>query len=266
VKRLAFLLWAVLAGCGGGNSSGPVPPVGPPPPVSPPPPPPPVAQGSPGGVWQGERPNGTQIIVFISEDGDFRLIDPFGNQGFGQLVLGPLENEMSVDYHLAPPFGGSLIDGSDSASCNFNGTFQERTSIDIEASCLTSMGEMFGGPILLTYDPAYDMDSSFARIAASYDVQGDVLTIDVNGALFMQSAQTGCVWNGQVMLLDTEWNLYAVSATSENCQGLFAPLAGATWEGLGTILTAEGAEALVGGITAEIEGLPRSVVWAFPRL
>ena len=97
--------------------------------------------------------------------------------------------------------------------------------MDVDASCTTSLGEMVGGPIALTYDPVYDMDSSFARIAANYDVQGEVMTIDVNGALFMQSAQSGCVWNGQVSLIDTDWNLYAVTATSDNCQGLFAPLA-----------------------------------------
>ena len=206
MKRLAVVLWILVAGCSSGSS-------GPPPPSPPPPSPPPVAQESPGGVWQGERPNGTPITVLISEEGDFRLVDPFGNQGFGQVVLGPAENQLSVDYHLAPPFGGSLIDGSDSASCNFTGTLQERTLIDVEASCLTSLGGMLGGPIALTYDPDYDMDSSFARLAAMYDVQGDVMTIDV-----------------------------------------------------GTILTDPGAEALLGAITAEIDGLPRSLVWAFPRL
>ena len=212
------------------------------------------------------RPNGTQIINLISEAGEFRQIDPFNNQGFGQVILGPMQDEISIDYHLAPPFGGTLIDGSDSAACNFSGGFMERTSIDVEASCLTSMGQMFGGPISLAYDPVYEMDSSFARIVGNYDALGEVLTIDVNGALFMQGPLTGCVWNGQVSLIDPDWNLYRVNATSENCLGMFAPFSGKEWSGLGTVLTDTGADSLLGGITAEIDGVPRSLVWAFPQM
>ena len=231
----------------------------------PPPPPPPPLNELPGGVWNGTRPSGTSIIVLISESGKLRVVDPFGNQGFGQVRMDNV-TEISADYHLAPPFGGSLIDGSDSATCRFDGTVEERVSIDYDVSCLTSLGETFGGSVLLTYDPAYDMDSSLARIAGNYDVQGEVLTIDVDGVLFMQSSQSGCVWNGRVGLMHTDWNLYGMTATSENCQGAFAPIAGASWDGMVTILTAPGAEALVGGITAEVDGLPVSNVLALPRL
>jgi len=259
MKTIRYLLLLLVTACSDG--------AGPPasPPVSPPVSPPPVVNQSPGGVWNGTRPNGTSIIVLISESGEIRIVDAFGNQGFGTVVV-TNETDITSDYLLAPPFGGSLIDGSDSGSCNLVGIIQERQTIDYDVACTTSLGGAFGGTILLTYDPAYDMDSSIARIAGTFDVQGDVLTIDVNGALFLQNTQTGCVANGQVTLLDTQWNLYSVSLTTESCQGESAPLNGANWEGLVTILVAEGAEALVGGLTADVNGLPVSLVLALPRI
>jgi len=260
MKRIRYLVLGMLAGCSG---SSPAPPVQPPVP-----PPPPVMNDSPGGVWSGTRPNGTGIIVLVSEDGDIRIIDAFGNQGFGQLDV-TNQTDIAASYALAPPFGGSIVDGSDSGACDLTGTLAERLSMTYDVACTTSLGGAFGGTISLTYDPVYEMDSSIARIAGNWDMQGDVLTIDVNGALFMQSSQTGCVWNGQVTLLDTDWNLYAMSATAESCQGPSAPLSGTTWDGLVTILLAPGEpqlEALVGGLTADVDGLPASNVLGLPRI
>ena len=62
--RIRYLLLGMVAGCSG---SSPAPPVQPP--VLPPPP---VVNDSPGGVWSGTRPNGTDIIVLVSEDGGIR--------------------------------------------------------------------------------------------------------------------------------------------------------------------------------------------------
>jgi len=257
VFRYSVLIWLAACNSGDDGAGGSVPP-----PLSPPPP---ATMQSPGGIWTGTRPNGTDIIVLISETSEMRIVDAFGNQGFGQVVVSN-QTDIASDYLLAPPFGGSLIDGSDSGSCMLNGIVQERQSIDYEVECMTALGGVFGGTILLTYDPVYDMDSSLARVAGMYDMQGDVLTVDVNGALFVQNSQTGCVANGQVALLDIEWNLYDVSMTTENCQGSSAPLNGANWEGLATILIAPGAEAVLVGLTAGVDGLPVSLILALPPI
>jgi hypothetical protein len=234
---------------------------GPPAPISPPP----VANQSPGGIWYGVRPNGTGIIVLIGESGAIRIIDEFGNQGFGMATV-TNQTVITADYLLAPPYGGTLIDGSDAGACMFSGVLQERQTMDYDVECSTSLGGSFGGTILLTYDPVYDMDSSIARIAGTFDFAGDVLTIDVNGAIFLQSGQSGCVVNGQVSLIDTEWNLYGVSIITQNCQAEFAPLNGADWNGLASILFGDGVEVLVGGLTADVNGLPVSLVLALPRI
>lgn len=254
IMKIRYLLLVCLAACSnGGGGAGDV--------VVPPP----VVIQSPGGIWNGTRPNGTDIIVLISETGELRIVDPFGNLGFGQVQVAN-ETEISSRHRLVAPFGGSLIDGSESADCSFDGTLQERQTIDYEIECITSLGTVLGGPTSLTYDPLYDMESSIARIAGSYDSQGDIMTIDVNGAIFMQGSQTGCVVNGQVSLIDTEWNLYNVGMTTENCQGPFAPLNGANWQGLGTVLTDPGVDVVLVGFIADVNGQTVALSLALPRI
>jgi hypothetical protein len=257
IIRYSVLIWLAACSSGDDGAVGGIPP-----PLSPPPP---AMTQSPGGVWTGTRPNGTDIVVFISETGEMRIVDAFGNQGFGPVVVSN-SADVASDYLLAPPFGGSLIDGSDAGSCTLIGTLQERQSIDYEVECMTALGGVFGGTILLTYDPVYDTDSSIARIAGMYDMQGDVLTVDVSGALFVQNSQNGCVVSGQVSILDNAWNLYDVSMTTDSCQGSSAPLNGATWGGLATILIAPGAELVAVALTADVNGLPVSLVLALARI
>jgi len=254
MKRVGLLSLLVLAGCGGGGGDGGG--------ITRPPPP---ANDSPGGIWAGERPNGTPIVVLISETGEIRILDEFGNQGFGTVVVTNQTN-VTANYRIAPPFGDTVIDGSESATCSFAGTLQERVSMEYQLDCMTSLGTAFGGAITLTYSAAYDTDSSLASIAGQYDADGDVLTIDATGAVFLQGSQTGCVVNGQVSVLRSAWNLYAVTAATENCQPPYDPLNGASWEGLGTVVPEVGADTLLGGLTTEVGGLPVSLVLVLPRL
>jgi len=248
----------VLAACGGGGGgSGPA--------DGTPTPPPAVVNASPGGIWTGVRPNDTPIIVLISEAGEMRILDEFGNQGFGTVQV-TNQTDVASSYQIAPPFGDSIIDGSSGATCNLSGSIQERLSIDYTIECTTSLGGTFGGAILLTYVPEYGQDSSIARIAGQYDVGGDVLTIDAAGALFLQGSQTGCVVSGEVLVMDAARNLYDVRLTTENCQPPNDPLNGASWDGLGTILPNGGGEILLTGLTAVVDGLPVSLILVLPRI
>ena len=180
MKRPYVLPLILLAACSG-SGNGPI--------VDPPT----VVNQSPGGVWYGTRPNGTPIVVLINEAGDLRIIDEFGNQGFGQMVV-TNGTEISASYQVAPRFGRTLIDGSDSWACSLTGTLQERQSINYTLSCTTSLGGQIGGEIALTFDAVYESGSSIARIAGTYETSlGNVLTIDVNGALFVQDINSGSV-------------------------------------------------------------------------
>jgi len=226
---------------------------------------PPVVIQSLGGVWRGTRPNGTEILVLISESGEFRVLDEFGNQGFGQGIV-TNETDVSIDYDLAPPFDDTLIDGSTSASCSLTGTIDERRTFEYDLTCTTSLDGSFGGHISLTYDPIYELDSSIARIVGSYDNLGEVLVIDANGSLFEQSAATGCVLNGAVAPIDSDWNLYEVTFTTESCGSFYAPLAGAEWSGLATLLNDQGVDIIVGAFITEVDGQFVSLVAALQEI
>jgi len=260
MKAHFVIVVSLLGGCGGGGggAGGSLPEL---------PPVPIVVNEEPGGIWFGVRPNGTEIVVLVSEAGDIRILDLFGNQGYGTVRVSN-GAEISASYRVVPEFGRTLIDGSDFADCTFAGTVSARQSMTVEISCLTSLGgQLGGGDVVLTYDPIYDTDSSIARIAGTYqNPEGDIMTIDINGALFLQNAQYGCVVNGRVSLLDTEWNLYGVDLETDNCQAEAAPLNGTRWSGLAAITVVDSADVVFGGITGEVNGLGASRIVAWLRI
>ena len=135
MRRIGLMSVLVLTACGGGSGgSGPAAGIQPPPPT--------LVNASPGGIWTGTRPNGTSIIVLISEAGEMRILDEFGNQGFGTVQV-TNQTDVTSSYQIAPPFGDSIIDGSSSATCNLSGSIQERVSIDYTIECTTSLGGTF---------------------------------------------------------------------------------------------------------------------------
>ena len=74
------------------------------------------------------------------------------------------------------------------------------------------------------FNPIYDRDSALATVAGSYavfDVFGDPasFSVDANGALFSQTA-SGCVGNGQVSVVNPQFNGYNISVNVSNCPGL----------------------------------------------
>lgn len=255
MRYIMLIAMLALAACGGGGGSG----------ATAPSVPPPVSNESAGGIWTGTRPNGIEIIVFITESGDFRLVDPFGNQGFGQAIVSNT-NEISADFTIVPPFDDTLVDGSDSMTCAATGTIQQRVALDWVSSCVTALGMSFGGPVSFTYNAVYDTDSSLATIAGTYDDLGDILTIDSAGVLFEQSAATGCVMNGQVSIIDADWNLYGVIVTSEMCQGILTAINGVSWDGLATLLNDGVTDTVLAVLTGDVAGKPMSLVAILPRI
>jgi hypothetical protein len=152
------------------------------------------------------------------------LFDPV-NGAFAGAVHGTVKvtnvNQVSGSGRAYAAPGYVLADGS-SVVANFtitSGTVSERNTIDLTFSSLGQSGTFSG-----TFDPIYDRDSSLATVAGSYaafDVFGDPasFSIDSNGALFSQT-QSGCVGNGEVRVIDSRFNGYAVNATVSNCPGL----------------------------------------------
>lgn len=116
--------------------------------------------------------------------------------------------------------GSVLIDGSVVVPLTIaDGTFVERTTLDltVQAAGVTTT-------VSATYDADYERGSSLETVAGvytSFDIYGDAssFVIDANGVIAAQS-NSGCVADGQVTIIDSNFNAYDVSLDVSNCAGL----------------------------------------------
>lgn len=254
-----FALGLSLSGCSSSNSGGNTP-------ATAPPPPPDQAIG---GAWSGTDSNGLEILALSTESGRLHwLVPETGEQGFG---IGSVNgSNISLSYTYVAPFGFTLADGSASATCSASGTIQERQSIALTTNCTTALGEMLSASVALTYDPLYDQDSSLALIAGNYDDAGAVLNVNADGVVFEQDPETGCVLNGQISVIDPQFNAYDISVTYDSCDtDLYpelAPFNGATFTGLGILDDTVDPVVAIVGLTGDAGAVTVSAVFSFPRI
>ncbi len=135
-------------------------------------------------------------------------------------------NQVSGSGTLFAAPGQTLSDGSTAAALTISGgTVSEANTLNltISAAGVTST-------ISTTFDATYDRGSDLATIAAVYttfDIFGDPssFTIDAAGDITGQS-NSGCVLNGQVLIIDPLFNTYDVSLDVANCGALDGMYAG----------------------------------------
>jgi hypothetical protein len=255
-STILFLL--TIAACGGGGGGGP------------------ILGGSDasitpfpdqafGGIWTGTDSNGLEILALTTETGRLHWVaQDTGEQGYGTGSVSALS--ATIDYTYVAPLGFTLADGSASASCRGGGTVEERVSLYVDAICTTASGSTFNNTATLAYDALYDRDSSLALIAGNYDDFGLVVNVSGDGVVFEQDPNTGCVVNGQISVIDAEFNAYDVSITYSNCLGNTAILNGATFTGLGTLDNSAAPETAVVGLTGDIQGVTYAVLYALSRI
>jgi len=253
-NRIVFFVLIVtmaLSACGGGGGGDSAPP-------------PPVNQAI-GGAWVGTDSNGFQIIALSTESGQVHwAVWDTGEQGFGTASVNG--TAVTINYTYVAPLGVTLSDGSTSAACSATGTIQERQSLAVTANCTTSLGLTFSGSASLTYDPLYDRDSSLSVIAGNYDDFGLVVNIAANGVIFEQDPFTGCVINGQVSIINSQFNAYDVSITYSNCVGNFAVLNGGTFTGLAILDNTVTPEQVIVALTGAVGGVTYSSVFTLARI
>jgi len=244
-----LLLCLTLTACGGGGGESGAP-----------------ANESIGGVWTGKDSDNNDLVVLVTEAGAFRFLDvTSGFQGFGAATV-TNGSSVTLNYTQVAPYGDTFSDGGVSATCSATGTLREGESLTVNISCRSNANSTWTEQASLAYDSTYDRDSSLAAIAGLYDDDGEVMSIDRNGKLFEQNAATGCVLNGQVSIIDSAWNAYGIAFSIGNCQGLYAPLNGSSWDGIATLESAGTTETLVAGVTGNVQGVTASIVVALPKM
>jgi hypothetical protein len=228
MKKISMTLFVLtLAACGGGggsiNLSGPGPN---------------AVATEPGGIWFGTSTSQGVVIAIegvITEDREGRFVDENGTQYVVNGIFGS-DGDIGITFSAYAQFGYQFLDGSTSGQGRIDGTVVERSTFSGTFSFST--GE--SGTIAMAYDPIYERDSSLDKLSGSWDEGFGVMTVDPNGSFFEQD-QFGCIYNGQVSIIDAMFNAYRLTMTVSNCG-----LDNGDYDGIGVLadLIADGDEDL----------------------
>lgn len=249
-RFLAVCVFVLLVSCGGGGgygSGGNTPP---------------PTNASPGGIWNGtESVSGLQVTGLVDESGDFHFIRSDGVQYVGTAVTSG--NSLSASVNGYTPFGTAFPDGSTHGTGTVSGTISARVSITANTSFKTDSGTVTNGTLNLTFNQLYDQPSALATIAGNYTdtSSGDTVSIDAAGVITAQDANTGCVINGNVTIINASYNAYGVQVTYANCLGAAAVLNGVTLKGLATLDTNTNPVQAIAGVTGSAGGLTYAIVY-----
>lgn len=192
-KILLLALTSFVAACsgGGGGSS-------------------PSTEQSMGGVWVGTAsPIGgggsIDMIGIISESGELHFLSEI-EIDIGNVTTNGNTFSGNVTAYTTGATELGTVSGTFSPKASFSGT------------------GVFGGTptsnFAFTYDDSYERASSLALVSGTYsDTDGfytETYTIGSDGAL-NGSDTDGCVFNGQVSVIDARYNAYDITITISNC-------------------------------------------------
>jgi len=220
-----------------------------------------VINARPGGVWVGiDIGNGGHLVVSVIGDGRFRYVDQAGNQGAGFMSVNN-GNDISSDFQIVTKIGITFPDGTTLADCALSGKIEERQTMDVAINCTTTAGPLNQINADLTYDATYDRDSSLDTIAGTYDDgSGIVTSIASDGTIFEQNPFIGCITNGLVSVIDSEFNAYDYQFGINNCTGQFANLNGTSYSGIASLDNAASQDTLKVAATGVVDGIAVSVI------
>ncbi len=112
--------------------------------------------------------------------------------------------------------GTTLADGSTVANLTVTGTVSENTSLN-----LTIAAAGVSTSVTTTFDTLYDRGSDLANLDANYptfDIFGDPgsFSVNANGVITVATNST-CVGNGQITIIDANFNAYDVMLDLTSC-------------------------------------------------
>ena len=192
-------------------------------PVFAPPAPPPLL--SPAGLYIGQftststgLPVGRQVTGVVSEELNAHF---FGDRSSTYIGIIATEDGITVQGTLAEYLGsvGRFFGTDGIQNLELDGT------LDASGMFGDYTGEDDEGRFNLNYDPNYENSSSldlvagvwsFTMASAGGGVYTVTMTIDDNGQLF-GSDTPGCVFTGQVSIIESQYNAYRVAVVTSSC-------------------------------------------------
>lgn len=213
---------------------------------------PPVANASPGGFWRGVSNSFTDpasgdlyfriFHLYVTETGRFHLLTGPASQGSGTLRV-TNGNDVAAEFQLVTHLQSddTFADGTTLADCTLSGDIVERQSMVLTVDCDKTLSITNQFSVTLNYDSDYEVQSSLDIIAGNYQINGSgpttwlqegVLNVAGDGTLFAQGADTGCVLNGRISIINSTYGVYDVNFTFNNCVGDFTRWNGSSFVGI----------------------------------
>ena len=236
----AFVIGLLVAGCGGGGSSGPASQASPPGPTTLAPPPEPTTVQSPGGDWLALAGSANPVRFYISETGKVRSIfnveavtdGPTFGAGSVEITGIDEVNGVLQAKGIQPAGGPRPVD----LSCTLSGIVRERSSLSLSIVCSDDNGIVYDETFGLRPQPGYDAGSSLEDIAGNYTIprrpDTNMLNITADGTLFgMYHNGPNCMVNGVVSIIDPDFSFLDVEWTMTNCTDPIGIYEGATHSG-----------------------------------
>ncbi len=253
---LVAVLTIFIAGCGGGGGGGNTATSG-------------SSNQAVGGIWQGQYTlNGISVteIALVTENGEFFAEAKNLSNGCVGLATGSMsstgsnvsgtEEFSTASYATSPGVTTGCVypDGSTWGKGTFSGTIAQRSSATLTFTETTAMGTALPSvTVNYSFLALYNETSSLAKIAGNWaSPSGDIISIGANGSVFAQDPATGCVINGNVSIINANYNAYSVSDSYANCQGSAAVLNGLTANGIITLDDQVSPNQLIGGATVTL--------------
>jgi hypothetical protein len=219
-----------------------------------------------------------KAVAIVSENGALYFAARNQNNGCAEVGFGQASvtgNAISGSINIAivqyatiagVTTGCTYSDGSTSGTGTLSGTISQRSSMTITVTGTTSMGMALGSDTeTWTFNSSYDTASSLATVAGNYTDGSNTLSINGNGVMFEQDPTTGCVLNGQISTIDTQYNAYTISFTFSNCMGSAAAANGVTFTGLATFDQTVSPGQLEFGVSANVNGSFAVLVYEVPH-
>jgi hypothetical protein len=169
----------------------------------------------PGGIWIGtvESPDMVAAIGISTSAGELRFVDDRGVSFFAQVQqIG--YSFVTPDASLFAAPGSVLSSGSSVVNGPVEAAIYEQEAIGMDVLIDTDDVLLFQA----RYSEIHRRNSSLARISDTWrDDSGTTYTIDADGSIFGQNA-SGCVYDGQISLIDVDYNVYRVEINTSSCQ------------------------------------------------
>jgi len=223
----AIASWLVGCGGGGGDSA-----------------PPPVTNQAVGGIWRIDTTlNGQHVkgVGLVAEDGRVVSFSQNLTNGCASVGIGSISATGSTISGTAKV---GIVSFAFAPGVTVGCTFSDGA---------TSASEIISGSV--AFDPLYNTASSLAAISGDWTGPTNVVMhINSTGAIFARDPTSGCVVNGQVSLINSNYNSYAVSATYSSCLGSASALNGVTASGLAAVDSSVSPNVLYVGYSATVAG------------